>query len=193
MYYPIYPEANIGQQQVTLVTGLFEKAQDVEDVLQALEKDGYGEDDIAVAMSDETRGKSFFIEKHSRAGSGAAGLGVVGGITGAIIAGIMGTGTVATGGLNLVVAGPILSALAGFGAGSIAGGFFGALIGAGIPEYDVEFFRHGMKEGNVLIAVKTDGPEQADIVKELFEKHNVVVKDEESQVETPQEGEQNAV
>lgn len=183
MYYPVYPEATIGNQQIYLVTGLFKKTQDVENALRMLEEQNYGEDEIALAMTDETRGKSFSIEKHSKAAKNAAEFGTIGGVGGAIFAALMSVSATTSGGLSLVIAGPFLSALAGFGAGSLAGGFFGALIGAGIPEYEIDFYKDALESGNVLVAVKTKTAKEADLVKTIFEKNDVILTEEEWQMD----------
>ena len=99
---------------------------------------GYAEQDINVLMSEETRDK-YYKDGDSEVGNKALeGTGVgamVGGTLGAVIGGVAAIGSsLVIPGIGLVIAGPIVAALAGAGAGSLAGGLTGALIGWGIPE-----------------------------------------------------------
>jgi ferritin-like metal-binding protein YciE len=56
--------------------------------------------------------------------------------------------------VGLLVAGPIVAALAGAGAGAAAGGVIGGLIGLGIPEHQVKYFQDAIEKGSVLVGVK---------------------------------------
>jgi hypothetical protein len=81
---------------------------------------------------------------------------VVGGALGWLI----GIGALAIPGLGPVMAaGPILAAMAGFGAGSVIGGLAGALTGMGIPEYEAKRYEGRIRSGGSLISVHcaTDG------------------------------------
>ncbi len=177
MYYPFYPEANMGTEK-HIVMGVFEHQDQLTRVLKQLEDSGYQEDSISVVTSDESRNQNLSIEHHTKAAEGAAGGGLVGGLAGAVMAGLMSAGIITTGGMNLVVAGPIVSTLAGFGAGSAAGGLIGALIGAGIPEHDIEFFKKKLHSGHFLIAVETKGPTEAEQVYEIFNAEDPLSTDE---------------
>ncbi len=55
-----------------------------------------------------------------------------------------------------IAAGPIMAALAGAGAGGLFGGVTGALIGAGIPEYEAKHYERRLKEGWILLSVHAD-------------------------------------
>src|SRR5262245_35064816 len=116
-----------------LVTGIFANRASAELAVDQLMASGYSRDDISVLMSDATRGREFGITEDSKAPEGAATGAAVGGVLGAIAAGLISVGIIAIPGVGLVAAGPIIAALAGAGAGGAAGGLLGALIGAGIP------------------------------------------------------------
>jgi hypothetical protein len=85
-----------------------------------------------------------------KAGVGSA----IGGTVGAIVGGIAAIGTsVALPGLGLVIAGPILAALTGAGAGGLTGGLIGGLIGAGISKETAKVYETSIKEGGIVVGV----------------------------------------
>src|ERR1700731_2612269 len=117
--------------ETKLVSGVFKTRQSAGAVVDALLTRGYSRDDISVLMSDETRDKEFVLAR-SHAAEGAGIGGVAGGAVGAVIAGIAAAGTlIMFPGIGLVIAGPVIAAIAGSGVGGAAGGLVGALIGAG--------------------------------------------------------------
>jgi hypothetical protein len=88
--------------------------------------------------------------------------GAIGGTVGAILAGIAAVGTsIALPGLGLVIAGPLAAAAVGAGAGAASGGLVGALIGWNIPEERVKEYEEGVKNGGILMGVKTRNDEDA--------------------------------
>ena len=97
----------------------------------------------------------------------------VGGILGAIVAGVTATGSVAaiagTGGLaRQSLSGHLAAALAGLGAGAAGGGIVGGLIGVGIGENRAKDYEKGLREGGILVAVRPKSKEhRADIRKAL--------------------------
>lgn len=151
----------------SMMTGLFTDRDRAEKGYQALTARGYGANDINVVMSDDTRKKYFSAttattELGSKAAKGAGVGGAIGGTIGAVAAAIAAIGTsLVIPGLGLVVAGPLVAALAGAGAGGATGGLVGALIGAGIPEERVKHYEAGIKEGGILMGVKLRSPEDA--------------------------------
>jgi hypothetical protein len=152
-----------------LVTGLFKTRVAAEAAVDALIKRGYTRDDISVLMSDSTKTKEFAIESGTRAADGAAVGGAVGGVAGAALAAIAAVGTsLALPGLGLIIAGPIVAALAGLGAGGAAGGLIGALVGAGIPEHRAKVYDAGIRSGGILIGVEAKTNEDADTLEKLL-------------------------
>ena len=152
-----------------LVTGLFKTRTAAEAAVDAVIKRGYTRDDISVLMSDATKSKEFAIEQGTRAGDGAALGGALGGVAGATLAAILAVGTsVALPGLGLVIAGPIVAALAGAGAGGATGGLIGALVGAGIPEHRAKVYDAGIRSGGILIGIEAKTAEDADKLEQLL-------------------------
>jgi hypothetical protein len=163
--------------QSGMVTGLFRDRESAEQAYGSLTKRGYGQEDINLVMSDETRKKHFSVDDRETelgnkalkgAGTGAA----VGGAVGATLAAIAAIGTtLALPGLGLLVAGPIAAALAGAGAGGATGGLIGALIGAGIPEERVKEYEEGIKKGGIVMGVTPRTPEDAAYFEEDWKKY----------------------
>ncbi len=153
-----------------LVTGLLKNRVAAEAAVDAVLKRGYTRDDISVLMSDATRNKEFALQTRTHAVDGAGIGGAVGGAVGAIAAVLAAVGTtLVLPGLNLVIAGPIVAALAGAGAGGATGGLIGALIGAGIPEHRAKVYDAGLREGGILIGVESRDEEDTDKLERLLE------------------------
>jgi hypothetical protein len=135
---------------------------------------GYGREDIGVMMDDKTRERAFAAMTNSKGSEGIAAGATIGGVLGAIVAGVTATGSVAviagTGGLAApFVAGPLVAALAGLGAGGAAGGIVGGLIGAGIAEDRAKKYEQGLRQGGVLVAVRPKGPQSRHDVRRVLE------------------------
>jgi hypothetical protein len=148
------------------VTGLFRDRESAERAYGSLTSRGYGQDDVNLLMSDETRNKNFVGGRETELGNKAlegAGTGAaIGGTVGATLAAIAAIGTsVALPGLGLIVAGPIAAALAGAGAGGATGGIIGALVGAGIPEERVKDYEEGIKNGGIVMGVNARNDDDA--------------------------------
>lgn len=151
------------------MTGLFHDRESAEKAYQGAIDRGYSRDDVNLVMSDETRKRHFGDTPHGQetelGNKAAEGAGVgagIGGALGAIAAAVAAVGTsIAIPGLGLVVAGPVAAALAGAGAGGAAGGLVGALVGWGIPEERVKQYESGIKEGGILMGLKTRNDDDA--------------------------------
>jgi len=153
-----------------LVTGLFKNRVAAEAAVDAVMKRGYTRDDISVMMSDATQNKEFALQARTHAADGAGVGGALGGVVGAVLAAIVAVGsTIVLPGLNLVIAGPIVAALAGAGAGAATGGLIGALVGAGIPEYRAKVYEAGIKSGGILLGVEAKTSEEGDKLEELLD------------------------
>jgi len=151
----------------TLVTGLFPDRASAEAAYQTAHTRGYTRDDVDLVMSDATRSTHFAdgsaeTELGTKAAEGAGIGGAIGGTIGAIAAAVAAVGTtLALPGLGLVIAGPLAAAAAGAGAGAAGGGLIGALIGWNMPEERVKDYEEGIKQGGILMGVRTKNPEDA--------------------------------
>ena len=162
-----------------MVTGLFPDRDSAERAYGEVASRGYGQDDVNLVMSDETRRRHFLREgaPETELGSKAAeGAGVgagIGGAVGATLAAIAAVGTsLVIPGLGLVVAGPLAAGLAGAGAGGIAGGLVGALFGAGIPEERVKHYEQGIKDGGIVMGVTPRSDDDARYFEDRWTAHS---------------------
>jgi hypothetical protein len=137
---------------------------------------GYTRDEVNVMMSNSTRELYQKEGAHpvgSMAPEGVAVGGAIGTAVGATAAAIAAIGTTVaiplTGGAGLIVAGPILAALAGGGAGAVTGGLLGGLVGFGIPESNARAYEAALKEGGVVIGVQARSNEDAADLRKRFE------------------------
>jgi hypothetical protein len=143
------------------VTGVFYTKDDAENAYNTLIAKGYEPEEIILLMSDETHKTHFQHDDHDdnsgfkslameKAGLGSA----IGGTTGAVIGALAAIGTtVALPGLGIIVAGPIIAALSGAGAGGLAGGLIGGLVGSGIPKERAARYEDSLKRGGVVIGI----------------------------------------
>jgi hypothetical protein len=153
-----------------LVIGVFKNRADVEKAIQEILDLGYTSEDVSVLMTDETRTREFGIEPGTKAAEGAGIGGAVGAAVGAVLAAIAAAGaSLVIPGIGLVVAGPVVAALAGAGAGGVTGGLVGAFIGAGIPEYRAKAYEKALKEGGILVGVEAESADDALTLEGLFE------------------------
>jgi uncharacterized protein YjbJ (UPF0337 family) len=172
-------KANVGaarQASNRVVTGLFRDRESVENAYRSLESRGYTKDDVNLIMSDETRKNWFGDNADTALGDKAlegAGTGsAIGGTVGAVIGAIAAIGTsVVLPGLGLIVAGPLVAALAGAGAGGLTGGLIGALVGSGIPEERAREYEEGVKSGGVVMGVNPRTDEDAEYFANEFRNH----------------------
>lgn len=150
------------------ITATYKTRTDTEEALRELEAIGVSESQIGLVVTDETRGKTFTLENHSKSDQGVAAGATFGGIVGAILAAVAGAGTIVIPGLNLVVAGTVVAGLAGLGAGAAAGGVIGGLIGLGVPEHEAKLYEGEIKAGAILLAVQARDHEQAKQIRQIL-------------------------
>src|SRR5690242_18670522 len=146
----------------TAVFGIYPDQLTAEDAVEALKEAGFRNTDISALFPDNKGTKDFAHEKQTKAPEGA----VTGGTTGAVIGGALGwlagIGALAIPGIGpFLAAGPILAALAGVGAIGALGGITGALVGAGVPEYEAKRYEGRLKHGGILLSVHCDNEDWA--------------------------------
>lgn len=151
-----------------VVTALCKSRAATEKALRQLETAGFNDSQISILLSDETRGRAFSLVEKNKMDEGAAAGAAFGGVVGGLLAVAAGTGALVFPGVNLVVAGYLISGLAGVGAGAATGGVLGALIGAGIPEHEAKLYEEELSKDSILIAVKTETAEQAKQVERIL-------------------------
>jgi hypothetical protein len=138
----------------TAVFGIYSTRNGAEQAAETLVSAGFAAGDISVLLPENLGTREIGTEKASKAPEGAAtgaGTGLVLGGTLGLLAGI---GALAIPGVGpLIAAGPIMATLAGMGAGGTIGGLAGALIGAGIPEYEAKRYEGIIQKGGILLSI----------------------------------------
>jgi hypothetical protein len=159
-----------GAAQTHLVTGLFRDRESAERAWRAAIDLGCDPASIDLMLAEETRTRLF--GEHADAGLSAKaaeeppkGAEQIGGPTGGSIATIapvlaaVGTLLLTPGGI--LAAGPVAVALTAAGAVGVAGGVIAALTNWGIPKARLELYETGIRNGGMLMGVKTKTPEHA--------------------------------
>jgi hypothetical protein len=152
------------------VFGIYPDQTTVSEAVDALKRAGFRNTDISVLFPENIGSKDFGHEKHTKAPEGA----VAGASSGAVIGGALGwlagIGALAIPGIGpFVAAGPILAMLSGIGVGGTLGGFTGALIGVGIPEYEAKRYEGRIRNGGILLSVHSDNTDWVKRAKEVLE------------------------
>lgn len=153
----------------TAVFAIYRDQISVGEGVDALKAAGFRNTDISVLFPENVGTKDLGHEKHSKAPEGAA----AGAATGAIIGGALGwlasIGALAIPGVGpFIAAGPILGLLSGVGAGGTLGGFTGALIGVGIPEYEAKRYEGRIRHGGILLSVHCDNDDWTRKAKDIL-------------------------
>ncbi len=141
----------------TAVFGIYSDPSHADEGVDTLRVAGFRNTDISVLFPDNEGTKDFAHEKNTKAPEGA----VTGGASGAVLGGALGwlagIGALALPGLGpFIVAGPIIAMLGGVGVGGTVGGLAGALLGAGIPEYEARRYEGRIRKGGILLSVHCD-------------------------------------
>jgi hypothetical protein len=149
--------------------GIYPDQTAVNDAVDTLKRAGFRSTDISVLFPENLGSKDFAHEKHSKAPEGAVAGGSSGAVLGAAAGWIVGAGSLMIPGLEpMAVAGPVMGMLGGMGVGVTLGGLTGALIGAGVPEYEAKRYEGRMKTGGILLSVHCDNAVWAKTAKDLL-------------------------
>ena len=144
----------------TSVMGIYPDRTTVSDAINVLRKIGYRTADISVLSSDNQGSKDFAHEKHTRALQRAAIGAAAGAVVGAALAWLVSIQMLSAplpG--TLLVAGPVLAALAGAGAGGTLGWIAGLLAGLPATEYVAKRYAGRIRLGGILLSVHCDSLE----------------------------------
>jgi len=141
----------------TTVVGVFENREDAQRAVNELRAAGFREDQIGVAMrhtdavTDAATG-----DEGSHAGSGA----MTGVLTGLGLGALAGLGVLSG---VIPVIGPAIAAgtlgviLSNAAAGAGIAGLVGALVGAGIPEHEANYYQSEFESGRTIVTVNANG------------------------------------
>lgn len=150
-----------------VITGLFGNTSKATLAIYRLEALGIKDSEISIVANDSYTKDDFAVDEGTKAAEGGILGAASGGVLAAIVGGFTAVGAVATGGAGLLVAGPLVAALAAGGAGAAAGGAVGAIIGAFIPEHEIKYYEDAIKEGSILLGVKYTSDNKDDIKEAL--------------------------
>lgn len=138
--------------------GVFDSEPAADRAVAGLLAAGFSKDKISVVSS---RPAVHHVEHEDVAsvapsGSHTGGAIALGGTIGSVLGGLATVvGVAATGGIGLIVVGPLLAAAA---AGGVAGGFVGAMMTRGFEPAIADFYDQALSKGQYLVAVE-DGAE----------------------------------
>jgi hypothetical protein len=136
------------------VYGIYTNREHAEEAVEGLRTAGIRAEDISVLLPDNVGTKDIGYEKHTKAPEGATAGAATVGVVGGALGWLAGIGALAIPGVGpFIAAGPIMAAIAGFGAGSVLGGLAGALVGLGIPEYEAKRYEGRIRSGGALISI----------------------------------------
>jgi uncharacterized membrane protein len=139
-------------------------------IINQLQTAGFTNDDVSVLFSDKVGTTDFAVKHNTKAPEGMATGATTGGLMGGALGWLAGVGSLAIPGVGpFIAAGPIMAALGGAAVGAAVGGLTGALIGLGVPEYEAKRYESRLKEGNVLISVRTLDNKNKDLAKKIFQ------------------------
>ena len=139
--------------------------------LKALKSAGFRQTDISVLFPENLGSKDFAHEKHTKAPEGAVAGGGSGAVLGAAFGWLVGAGALLVPGLEAMhAAGPILGMLGGLGVGVTVGGLAGAMVGAGVPEYEAKRYEGRVRKGGILLSVHCDNAEWAKTARSILKR-----------------------
>src|SRR3954468_11554110 len=162
------------------VVGLFDDLDDAQKVVNDLTQLGIARSDISIArqQSDKTSATTTNPDHSGDIGSGVA----TGAPTGAVVGGAAGLiaslSALAIPGFGpILAAGPIIATLTGAGIGAAAGGLIGALVNAGVPEEEAEYYSEGVRRGGTLVSVRVED-NVAERAADIMNRHHAIDIDE---------------
>jgi len=151
------------------VFGIFPAEINAAGAVEQLKLAGFRNTDVSVLCSENPGNKDLGMERHTKAPEGATTGASSGAILGGALGWLVGAGMLAIPGLGaFVAAGPLLSLLSGAAIVGAAGGLTGAMIGAGIPEYEAKRYEGHIRKGGVLLSVHCDDDHYAHRAKDIL-------------------------
>ena len=135
------------------VIGVMKEHSRAEEAVRSLREKGFRENEISIVAKDEEantgegRGEELSYSEQNLSDGTATG-GAIGGVAGLL----MGAGALLIPGIGpIIAAGPLAGALTG----AVTGGIAGGLIDFGIPEERGKHYEERVKQGDILVAIKT--------------------------------------
>jgi hypothetical protein len=152
------------------VFGIYPHRASFEYAFGVLKEQRFRVTDVSVLLQENSGTKDLATQKATKAPEGAATGAGSGAVIGGALGWLVGTGALSIPTLGpLIVAGPIIAALAGIGVGGTLGGVSGALAGLGTPEYEAKRYQGRIEKGGILLSVHCDSPIWANKAKRLLD------------------------
>lgn len=126
-----------------LATALFYDSNDIERAIDALIARGIPPGDFSLMVSRSTAGK-FFARRDRLPAEGSGGNGPLAALAANLVA-------AASGGTTILVAGPLMTALAAHGTDACIGGISAGLCRLGIAEHEAAYCEHCLRNGDALL------------------------------------------
>jgi hypothetical protein len=148
------------------VFGIYATASAADAGVMEMRRSGFRKADISVLLSENVGTKEFAFKKGPKAPEAGV---TSGAILGGALEWLVGIGALAIPGLEpFIAAGPIMAALGGMGLGGALGGFTGALIGMGIPEYEAKRYQGLVQGGAILVSVNADDSKSVSLARDIM-------------------------
>jgi len=138
--------------------GIFPTVEAADRAVAGLLKAGFTKEHITVVCSDKTKEAHFSGFDHERpAGTHTPLAAATGSAIGALMGGLASVATIAaTGGLGIIVAGPLFA-----GTGAIVGGLVGAMTTRGVEKELANYYDQAVTRGKILVAAEDHSANQA--------------------------------
>lgn len=150
------------------VVGMVPTPKQADSLIVSLRAHGVSSSDISLIMPDFVANRASNQRQNNAPAAATAGAGT-GVVLGGAVGWLAGIGAISIPGLGpLVGAGPIMAALSGAAVAGGVGGFIGALIGFGIPEYEARQYEGKLRDGNILVSVHAENNETAKSVEQIL-------------------------
>jgi len=145
------------------VFGVYECTQDTQHAVALMRSAGFRDVDLSVLCAQNLGNKDLAFDKATKAPEGVVAGVSAGAIAGGALGWLTSIGTLVIPGAGpFLAAGPLLGLMAGAGIGGAVAGLAGALIGAGIPEFEARRYAGRIHTGHILLSVHCDNRDWAD-------------------------------
>lgn len=152
-----------------IMVGTFDDVKQAEQVVYDLKGVGFSPDMVSVAAKDMSSLTELKNEGVKETADGAVGGALGGGALGAAVGWLLAGGTALIPGIGPIVAAGIFAATVGGAViGGTLGGVAGALVASGLPEEHAREYEENLKNGRVLVVVKTPDAETLVTAKKVF-------------------------
>ena len=159
----------------THIFHIYHDIQRADDVVDRLLSSGIGRKHISILTTEAGGARHLAMTEGTKAGEGGNMGAAIGGAVGLIGGSLI---TAATAGVGILAVGPLLTGLAGLGAGAVTGGLFGALIGVGIPEAEAKFYAREISEKDAILVGVEVTESDRNLVRQIlsYNKENLSIK-----------------